>query len=84
MQSQIADKTKPHSGTRRKCLADLEDAGWIESKKSPQHWSAICYFVTAEGERVCKLLLQIRDGDEHRTNVIHGTHQEDVSVTERK
>ena len=62
-------------------MVNLEEAGWIRSQKSPDHWSAICYYITDEGERVCKLLLQIRDGGDPKTDHVLSSSQEDSSVT---
>ena len=84
IQGKIADRSEDGSGTRRARLPELEKIGLIKCVDIKGSRPTKSYYVTTEGERICKLLLQIRDGDEHRTSVVHGTHQEDVSVTEKK
>jgi DNA-binding HxlR family transcriptional regulator len=65
IQNEIADKKSPASGARRARLADLLDAGWIRTEVVKGNQLAIAYYVTSEGARVCRLLLEIENGDRH-------------------
>ena len=59
IQNQIADKREEGSGSKRQRLLELEAAGLVRTDSSSENWTAIRYFVTDEGARVAKGLLQI-------------------------
>lgn len=60
-QTQIADKSKKSSGSRLDRLKELTDAGLIREEKSSKHWSALTYYITDEGARICKHLIAIQN-----------------------
>ncbi len=62
IQNEIADKKNPASGARRARLSDLLGAGLIRSDVVRGNQLAISYYVTSEGERICRLLEEIEGG----------------------
>lgn len=71
IQTQIADKTESGSGSKRERLSDLVDLGLVRTESDPNNWSAIKYYLSEEGERVVRLLIAIKDGEDFEpTNYI--------------
>ena len=62
IQTELADKRNPASGSRRARLADLVDAGYVNAKSVKGAQLSIAYSLTPEGERVCGLLREIEYG----------------------
>jgi len=64
IQRKLADKKEEGSGSRRIRLLELEIAGLIRTEKSSNNWSAIKYYVTDEGDRISRLIIEIKDGSD--------------------
>jgi len=81
IQGEIAFRGNEGSGTRRARLPELENCGLIRHEEVKGSRPTLKYYTTPEGERVCRLLLQIRDGGDPKTDLVLSSSQEDSSVT---
>lgn len=66
IQNEIADRNAEASGTRRARLPDLILAGLIREERMIESRQTIRYYVTPEGERICRLLMEI-EGESSRS-----------------
>ena len=62
VQKNLADKQDKGSSAKQDRISEAIELGLIRSEKSTAHWSAITYYITSEGERICRHLLQIENG----------------------
>ena len=74
-QDDIVSGTQRNSKLRR--LQDLTDIGLIEKSVVSRGRTTVLYSPTPEGDRVCRLLLQIRDGSDPKTDIILSSSSED-------
>lgn len=62
MQKDLADKQEKGSSAKQDRISEAIELGLIRSERSSMHWSAITYYITPEGKRICRLLEEIEGG----------------------
>lgn len=63
VQKQLANKSENGSTAKLERIREAVDLNLIREEKSSEHWSALVYYITDEGSRICKHLIAIEGGD---------------------
>ena len=64
IQMELADKSLPGSTAKQERIREQIEAGLIKPDSDGKNWTAIRYFVTDEGARIARGLINIESGSD--------------------